>query len=71
MHILTAFFALLLTFSQAASVRKALSEPQPSSTVTAVDFSPSATAQLGDEASDYAGTACTSCQTTNGISSAH
>lgn len=63
MHILAAFFALLLSFSQAASVRKSTVEPQLASTI-------SATAQLPDEASDYAQNRCPSCQPTNALSSA-
>lgn len=69
MHIIATFFALLLSFSQASSVRKALDEPRPATTVSAVEFTPSAAAQLGDEASDYAENACPSCLKTNGTSS--
>lgn len=63
MHLLATFFAMLLSFSQAASVRKATLEPQPSVSI-------SASAMLPDEASDYAGETCLSCTKTNVSSSA-
>lgn len=54
MHLIAALFALLFSFSQAASLQKTESHPQALSPI-------SAAAQLPDEASDYAGNGCTSC----------
>lgn len=38
MHILATFFALLLSFGHASSVRKALAAPQPATTTSAIEF---------------------------------
>lgn len=40
MHIIATFFALLLSFSHASSVRRAMAMPQPATTVTTVEFTP-------------------------------